>query len=143
MQCPPTEFVDCFHSMNSKWLAGPIVMDYNSLLRTPVLDFYTFSQPAHHMKCDLELYGTKRYVACTQKDILLNIDQDITDLRITFNNNQLPLDKMISSYPKVTRLTIHAQTNISPAEQEMKSKYEQILICSFVKHTIGEYLFFS
>jgi hypothetical protein len=74
--------------MNSKWLVGPVVMDYNSLLKTPVLEFYTYPQSVRMGKYSLELYGKKRYIATAMADVPINVDEKITQIHITLNDNQ-------------------------------------------------------
>ena len=131
MQCPSTDIVDSFASMNGKWLANPVVMDYNSLSEVRTLVFYTSPRSAYCMKYYSELYGTKRYIARNIANIPVNFDPNIQDLRITLNDNQLTTCNVGCSYPKVYRITIHSQTSILPAEQTTKSKYDQIAIFFF------------
>jgi hypothetical protein len=126
--------------MNNKWLVGPVVMDYNSLLKTPVLEFYTYPQSVRMGKYSLELYGKKRYIATTMADVPINIDEKIAQLHITLNddqqltttNDQLSLYEASDiTYPKVTKITIHSQMTRLAAEEDKKSRYDQKFIVLF------------
>jgi hypothetical protein len=128
VQCPSTELVDSFYSNNSKWLVGPVVMDYNPLLIPPVLEFYTHSQFVGGKKSSLELYGKQRYMSRTATNFAINIDKNITELRITLTDDQqaatttdqLPMNENNSTYPKVTRITIDSKLTRAPIENDKR-----------------------
>ncbi len=126
MQCPSIELIDSFYSMNSKWLLGPVVMDYNSLLVSPVIEFYTYPPSVRIGKGSLQLYGKKRYIIPAITDVPINIDKNTVDLYITLTDNQqitttidqLLADETSSTYPNVTRIIIHSQMTRSPVEND-------------------------
>ncbi len=127
IQCPAIELIDSFYSMNSKWLIGPVVMDYNSSLTAPVLEIYTYPQSVRVGKYSLEFYDKKRYITETVSDIPINIDKNIRDLRITLTDNQsittmdpLSMYETCHTYPKVTTITVHSQMTNSSMDNEKK-----------------------
>lgn len=131
VQHPSTEFIDLFYSCNSKWLVGPIVMDHNSLSNPSELEFYTCSQSAGVAKYSLELYGAKRYMTTTVANAVINIDKNITELRVTLTDDQQvpstisqPLvNEKSSTYPKITRINVHSQMTRLLAENDKKIRY--------------------
>ena len=122
VQCPPTDLIDSFQFLNNQWLDGPLVMDYNSLLKRSILEVYTNRQSKRIRKCALELYGRKRHVATTMADNSANIDRKITYLHVTLNDDQFPSYDIDGCYPKVSRLIILSQMTRSPTEEDKKSK---------------------
>lgn len=131
VQCPSTEVIESFYSMNNKWLCGPIIMDYHTLLNSPTLELYTHPQSLHMGKYSLELYGRKRYITTTVTDGPINIDKNIRDLIITLNDSQqiqTTIDQLYEtdgSYPKVTKLTIHSRMTTASVENDNKIRYDK------------------
>ncbi len=115
---------------------GPVVMDYNSLLNPPVLEFYTYPQPVRVGKYSLQLYGKKRYISTTLTNVPINIDKNITDLRIKLNDDfqmTTPIDQLSIyetgyTYPKVTKITIHSQMTRSLVGNDNKIRFDKYLI---------------
>ncbi len=136
IQYPPTELIDSFYSINSQWLVGPVVMDYNSLLTSPVLEVYTYPQSVGVGKYSLRLYGRKRYMAITGTDVRINIDKNIKALhvaltdnqQITTTNDQLLAYETSGTYPKVTRIIIHSQMTTSPVENDQQMRYDKNIL---------------
>ncbi|CAF1450055.1 unnamed protein product [Rotaria sordida] len=123
-QCPSPELVHLFNNDHKKWIDGPVIMDYNHVLESPMLEVYTYSQFAHNGKFSVELYGKERYITTTNNTI--SIDKNITRLRITLNDN---VEQLVSTYqnrtiyPKVTIIIIHSQMTIKPKENDPISRF--------------------
>jgi hypothetical protein len=132
VSCPSTELIDSFYSINSKWLMGPVIMDYNSLLNPPVLEFYTYPQSVRVGTYSLQLYGRKRYISTTVTNIPMNIEKNITDLRITLNDDlqmTTTINQLTSiTYPKVTKITIYSQMTRSLVGNDNKIRFDKYFI---------------
>ena len=125
--CPTIDQIDLFQSMNSQWLASPIVMDYNSLLPKPVLEFYTNSQLKKFGKYSLDLYGRTRYISPSMTNVTTNINRNLTQLRVTLNDDQQSIYDIDGCYPKVTKLAIHSQITRSLIEDDRNNKYFSVV----------------
>ncbi|CAF1632722.1 unnamed protein product [Rotaria sordida] len=123
-QCPSPELAHLFNDDHKKWIDGPVIMDYNHVLESPMLEVYTYSQFAHNGKSSVELYGKERHITTTNNTI--SIDKNITRLRITLNDN---VEQLVSTYqnrtiyPKVTIIIIHSQMTIKPKENDPISRF--------------------
>ena len=114
--------------MNSQWLTGPLVMDYNYALKSPVVEIYTYPQSARMGKYSVEFYDKNRYVSRKTTDDSINIDKNVTDLRITLTDNQqIPtamdehsLYEMTNTFPKVKSIVIHSQMITPPPDNDNK-----------------------
>lgn len=113
--------------MNSQWLASPVVMDYYSLSLKPILEFYTYPQSTKFGKYSLELYGRKRYTSPTMSNIGMNANRNITNLRVTLNDDQQSIFDIDGCYPKVTKLVIHSQMTRPLIEDDRKNKYFDVV----------------
>lgn len=116
---PSSELVNLFYDMNKKWLIGPVIMDYNCLLKCPLLEFYTYPQNVRSGKYLVEFYGKERY---RSTDIGINIDKYMTHLKITLNDDQLLINKINYIYPQIKQITIHSQMTITTIENDTKSR---------------------
>jgi hypothetical protein len=122
VQRPSTELVDLFYEMNKKCLIGPVIMDYNSLLKPPLLEFYTYPQAVRGGKYFVEFYGKERYISRIMDEVGINIDQNITQLRITLTDDQLSINTKNYVYPEVKTIAIHSQLTRTPRENDSKSR---------------------
>lgn len=91
-------------------------MDNNDQLLSPLLELYTYSQPSREGKYIVELYDKKRYTTIVNN--MINIDENMTKLKVTLNNNQQLPNEILAIYPKVTTINIHSQMTMITAENE-------------------------
>ncbi|CAF4005757.1 unnamed protein product [Rotaria sp. Silwood1] len=135
-QIPPqsslSELVYLFNDMNRQWINSPIIIDYNFQSDPPLHEFYTYSQPSHDGKYIVEFYGTKRHIAPSNDAI--NIDKNMTRLKITLNDDQLLANEILTIYPKVTAINVHSQMTTITIENDSKNS----LICSDIKKSIPD-----
>lgn len=109
--------------MNSQWLASPVVMDYNSLFQKPTVEFYTYPQSTKFGKFSLELHGRTRYLSTLIPDAGMDINRNMTQLRVTLNDDQNAIYDIDGYYPKVTKLVIHSQMTRLLIENDRQNKY--------------------
>ncbi|CAF5047027.1 unnamed protein product [Rotaria sp. Silwood1] len=127
-----SELVYLFNDMNRQWINSPIIIDYNFQSDPPLHEFYTYSQPSHDGKYIVEFYGTKRHIAPSNDAI--NIDKNMTRLKITLNDDQLLANEILTIYPKVTAINVHSQMTTITIENDSKNS----LICSDIKKSIPD-----
>ena len=65
---------------------GPVDMNYNVLLKLPLLELYTYSQSSRSGKYAVEFYGKERHTTATNSAI--NGDKNMRILIITLNDDQ-------------------------------------------------------
>ncbi|CAF1534124.1 unnamed protein product [Rotaria magnacalcarata] len=114
VQSPPPELVYSLNDLNGQWIDGPVIMDYNFRLDPPLFEFYTYSQPSFDGKYIVEFYDRKRYI--TPMNDMINIDKNITTLKITLHDDQLVVNEPLITYPNVTAINIHSQITTIAAE---------------------------
>ncbi len=126
VQRPSPQMIDTFYEVHKNWLIGPVIMDYNSILNPPLLEFYTYSQPVRGGKYSVEFYGKERYISKTMTSVEVNINKNITNLKITLTDEQetvqLATIRNNDVYPAVKRVIIHSQMTITPMENDEKSR---------------------
>jgi hypothetical protein len=74
----------------------------------------------------VEFYGKERYISKTMTSVEVNINKNITNLKITLTDEQetvqLATIRNNDVYPAVKRVIIHSQMTITPMENDEKSR---------------------
>ncbi|CAF3357553.1 unnamed protein product [Rotaria socialis] len=133
VQSPPPELVYSFNDLNGQWIDSSVIMDYNFRLDPSLFEFYTYSQPSLDGKYIVEFYDKKRYI--TAMNDMINIDKNITKLKITLHDDQLVANEPPITYPNVTSINVHSQITTIAAENDTT---KNSLICSDIQKSIPD-----
>lgn len=117
---PSPEVVYSFNDINSQWIDGPVIMDHNFRLHTPIVEIYTYSQSFDDIKYTTEFYDKRRFIA--RADSTIEVNKNITKLKITLNDELPSTNESLAIYPKVKTINIHSQMSRNLIQDDSKNE---------------------